>query len=413
MVGLEENSLSAVVQSATQASSTLADASPTLRNQAIQGLAQALQHHKNDILEANTLDLETSREMAIPPLLLDWLRLTPERIEGMVQTLKAIAYAVDPLSMVADAAIGKAPCHSRRVPLGVVALMYESLPHLAVIAAAMCLKTANSLILRGGSEASRTNEALFQTIQEVLSGVGFPAASVVALQGGQSGSVRDLVTQDGGIQLVIAYGRPMWVSQVSRQATVPILPVSMGNCYLYWAESGTVEVVRDMILDSHCGVPDAVNAIEKVLVYQNHSLALLSRLWDSLRDRGFELRGDEAMRSEAPELLPLEPIEWQQPYLKKVVAFRRIEDSNRAIEFINANSSLHADAIVTDSYSTAQKFLRRVDSATLYVNTSPRFYRCAPDGSTLLGMCNQKSLYRGPISLTTLTTTQKIVQGLF
>lgn len=403
--------LDVALQTAQQASIPLTAAHIVLRNQAVQAIGQALRSHQNEILEANTLDLEASREMAVSPLLLDWLRLTPERLEGLIRMLQMISYAPDPLASEGLATLGKARRYRIKVPLGVVALVYESLPHLAVLAAGMCLKTGNSLILRGGTEASHTNWALVQVIQAAIDSTGLPENSVILLQGNEGGSIRDLVTQDRRVQLVIPYGRPSWVAQIAQQSTVPTITSAMGNCYLYWTASGTVEMVRDMILDSHGGEPDAVNAIEKVLVSSQHSLPSLIRLWDSLRDRGFELRGEDALRQEAPDLRPIDPSEWKQPYLRKIVAFKSAENVEEAVAFINAHSSHHADAIATDSYSASEQFLRTVDSGSIYVNTSPRFCRCAADGQITLGMSSQKGFNRGPITLASLTTTQTIHRG--
>lgn len=399
------------LQTAQQASISLTAAPIVLRNQAIQAIGQALRAHQNDILEANTLDLEASREMAVSPLLLDWLRLTPERLEGLIRMLQMISYASDPLASEGLATLGKTQRYRIKVPLGVVALVYESLPHLAVLATGMCLKTGNSLILRGGTEASHTNWALAQVLQSAIASTGLPENSVILLQGNEGGSIRDLVTQDRRVQLVIPYGRPSWVAQVVQQATVPTITTAMGNCYLYWTASGTVEMVRDIILDSHIGEPDAINAIEKVLVSRQHSLPSLIRLWDSLRDRGYVVRGDDAMRQEAPDLDAMDASEWKQSYLRKIVAFKPVENLDEAIAFINQQSSHHATVIATDSYSASEQFLRTIDSASIYVNASPRFCRCNTDGQIALGMSNQKGLHRGAITFASLTTSQTIYRG--
>ena len=384
------------------------------RSRAVQAMAQALKRSFNDILEANTLDLEASREMAVPTVILDWLKLTPERLQTTVEILQRLAELSDPIRRVrnADYQLEHSQTYCQLMPLGVIALIYEAFPELAVIAAGLCIKTGNSLILKGGSEASHSNAAIAQVLQLALEETDLPVGCLELLAVEQGTTIRDLVTQDQYINLVIPYGRPSLVQQVVRQSTAPVLKSAMGNCYLYWSVSGSLEMARWMILDSHQSEPDPVNAIEKVLIHHTAKPSSLLTLWNSLRDKGFEIRGDAELVEAFPDLKLVGDSEWPSAYLNKTVAFKAVHSLGAAIAWINQYSSGHADCIVTESYQESRHFALGVNSASTYINASPRFSRNPSRGdSVFLGMSNQRGHRRGLISLETLTTVKHIVQG--
>ncbi|MDX2243661.1 MAG: glutamate-5-semialdehyde dehydrogenase [Leptolyngbyaceae cyanobacterium bins.302] len=405
----------AAVQSAHRASISLATTKGMLRSQAVAAMGEALKRSQNEILEANTLDLEASREMAVPDLILEWLKLTPERIQTAAQLLKRLSELPDPIGRVMDASyqIDQCQTYSQLMPLGVISLIYEAFPELAALAAGLCIKTANSLVLKGGSEASHSNQAIAQALWGAIEQAGLPEGCLQVLSSDEGASVRDLIVQDQYVNLIIPYGRPSLVQQVVRQATAPVLRSAMGNCYLYWSPSGSLEAVRWIILDSHRSEPDPVNAIEKVLIHPGQNPSSLVMLWNSLREKGFELRGDPVLVKEFPDLKPAEEMEWRQAYLDKIIAFKIVDSLEAAIAWINLNSSGHADCLVTESYQESRQFALGINSASTYVNASPRFSRNPKRGDSIfLGMSNQKGIRRGPISLQTLTTTKHIIQGL-
>lgn len=402
------------VRRAYQASLGLTTTQGADRSRAVQAMVQALKRYQDDILEANTLDLEASREMAVPELILEWLKLTPERLQATIQTLQKLAELSDPIRRVMSAAyqIPHSQTYSQLVPLGVIALVYEAFPDLAAIAAGLCIKTGNCLVLKGGSEASHTNLVIAQALQAAIYEAGLPEGCLELLPAEQGASVRDLITQDQYLNLIIPYGRPSLVQQVVRQATAPVLRSAMGNCYLYWSPSGNLEAARWMILDSHQSEPDAVNAIEKVLIHQDQNRSSLVMLWNSLREKGFTLKGSPELAAEHPDLLLAEDQEWSQAYLDKVVAFKTVSNIEAAIAWINQYSSGHADCLVTESYQESRQFALGVNSASTYINASPRFSRNPKQGDAVfLGMSNQKGHRRGLIGLETLTTLKHIVQG--
>ncbi len=403
------------VQRTYEASLILGATKGIERSRAVRAIADALDEATDDILEANTLDLEVSREMAVPDLILEWLKLTPERLNHTVETLRRLSELPDPLRRVMNASyqLDRAQTYCQLMPLGVIALIYETLPELAAIAAGLCMKTGNSLLLRGGTEASQSNQAIAQAICGALEKVGFPSGAVELIPADSGATIRDLVKQDDYINLVIPYGRPSLVQQVVRQSTAPVLRSAMGNCYLYWSPTGSLELTRSIIIDSHQSEPDPVNAIEKVLIHSNQKPSLLTMLWNNLQESGFEIRVDAELHQEFPGLAVVQEDEWHQSYLSKTVAFKRVNSIETAIRWINKYSSGHADCLVTESYLESSQFSAGINSASIYINSSPRFYRYNKQQSDgiFLGMSNQKGHRRGLISLETLTTLKHIVQG--
>ena len=404
-----------VIIRAYRASLVLATTKGLDRSRGVQAMAQALSKSFDDILEANTLDLEASREMAIPDLILNWLKLTPERLQTAIQILQRIGELSDPIRRVMNASyqLDHSQTYCQLMPLGVIALIYEAFPELGAIAAGFCIKTGNSLILKGGSEASHSNQVITQALQDALDEVGLPAGCLELFPSEQGASIRDLVTQDKYLNLVIPYGRPTLLQQVMQQATAPVLKSAMGNCYLYWSGTGSLDMIRWVILDSHASEPDPVNAIEKVLINRHQKPSSLVSLWKSLKEKGFELRGDGELVKRFPEQLTLvAESEWNQPYLNKVIAFKEVDSIEEAIAWINQYSSGHADCLVTESYQESRQFALGVDSASAYINSSPRFARNPKRGDAVfLGMSNQKGYRRGIISLETLTTLKQVIQG--
>jgi glutamate-5-semialdehyde dehydrogenase len=403
------------VTRAYRASLVLATTKGVDRSRGVQAMAQALHNSFDDILEANTLDLEASLEMAVPELVLDWLKLTPERLQTTIQILHRIGELSDPIRRVMNASyqLDHSQTYCQLMPLGVIAFIYEAFPELAAIAAGFCLKTGNSLILRGGSEASQSNQVIAQALKDALAQTGLPDGAVEILPSEQGASIRDLVTQDQFLNLVIPYGRPTLVQQVMQQSTAPVLKSAMGNCYLYWSATGSLDMVRWVILDSHASEPDPVNAIEKILINRNQKPSSLMILWNSLKEKGFELRGDAELVAQFPEQLTLAAAsEWNQPYLGKIIAFKVIDSIESAIAWMNQYSSGHADCLVTESYQESRQFALGVDSSSVYINSSPRFSRNPKRGDAVfLGISNQKGYRRGMINLEALTTLKQVVQG--
>lgn len=400
---------------ATQASLKLGVTNGADRSRAVLAMAKALQQSFDDILEANTLDLEASREMAVPELILEWLKLTPKRLSSAVEILQQLGELSDPLRRIriADYQRTDSQTYAQLMPLGVIAFIHEAFPDLGAIAAGLCIKTGNSIILKGSTEASNSNAAIANVLQTAVEDeVGLPKGCIELVSAEHCASIRDLVTQDQYINLVIPYGRASLVQQVMRQSTPPVLKSAMGNCYLYWSPNGSLEMVRWMITDSHQSEPDPVNAIEKVLIHRQAMRASLITLQKSLEEKGFKIKGDAELVEAFPDLGIAKDSEWGNAYLTKTIAFKLVDSLEEAIYWINQHSSGHADCIVTDSYQESRQFALGVNSATTYINASPRFIRNPSRGDSIfLGMSNQRGHRRGLISLESFTTVKHIVQG--
>lgn len=403
------------VKQADRASQALATTKGIDRSRGVRAMAKAIENAFEEILEANTLDLETSREMAVPELVLEWLKLTPERLQTTTEILQRLEKISDPIQRILNAPYQLDPSQTycQLMPLGAIAMVYEAFPELGAIAAGLCLKTANSLILRGGSEATHSNRAIAKALQSALEDSGLPPQALQLLPCDPEYSIQELVRQDQYLNLVIPYGRPTLVQQTAELATVPILRSAMGNCYLYWSLTGDLELVHSVIVDSHASEPDPVNAIEKVLVHTAAKPSSLIKLFHKLQETGFRLRGDEALANAFSDHLQLAvPSEWGSAYLDKIVAFKAIDGIDSAIAWINHYSSGHADCLITESYQQSRQFALGVDSALVYINSSPRFFRHSRRGdSVFLGMSNQKGYRRGLIGLESLTTFKQVVQG--
>lgn len=385
------------------------------RSRALMMMAEALERSFDDILEANTLDLEACREMAVPDLILDWLKLTPQRLDSAVKILQRLEELSDPLRRMrtAEYQLGEEQSYSQSTPLGVIAFIYEAFPELGAIAAGLCIKSGNSIILKGSTETSHSNAAIAEVLQTAVAEAGLPVGSLELITAEHGTSIRDLVTQEPYLDLVIPYGRTSLIQRVIRESTVPVLKSAMANCYLYWSPNGSlVDMVRWMIIESHASSPDPVNAIEKVLINRQNLSSSLGTLLKSLQEKGFELGGDAELKESFPQLQLVQDIEWGTAYFTKKIAFKLVDNLDTAIAWINRYSSGHADCIVTESYQESRQFALGVNSASTYINASPRFRRNPLWGDAVfLGMSNQKGHRRGLIGLESLTSLKHIVQG--
>jgi len=379
----------------------------------IRAAAEALKKQRLDILEANTLDLEASREMSIPEMITTWLRLTPDRLQTAIDCLNQLADLPSPLSQ------RSSPLGYRRIPIGTIALIYEAIPELGIIGTGLCWKAGNALILKGGSEVSHTQTTIVEILQQVLTKQDLPPACVVEVPKGTA--VKDILTQDKYLRLVIPYGRPSYVQQILKQSTVPVLPAAMGNCYMYISPSGNLEKGEEIICQSRIQSPDPVSAIEKVLVHRSWlEHPNFARFLIQLHQKNLELKGCELTIGWAWQLGdPLQNLlkpedKWHHSYLDRTLAIKVVDDLEGAIGFINLNSSGHCDVILTDSLKESQAFASQVNSSIIYINHFIPFKRSHQSAyfSVALGMTSIKSRgsFRstGLIDVESLTITKRV-----
>ncbi len=404
-----------LVDQAHQASANLAQTPVQVRNLILKELVSTLQTQQDTILEANTLDLETMRDLAVADLALQWLKLTPERLSIVRQFIESIIGLPDPLQIrsgtVANSFDGLSGF--RVLPQGVVCGLYEFLPEFPILLASLCLKTGNSLMIRGNAENTHTHQLWGNMLSAILTKGNVDPRCFYSFPSDRSITSKDLMANDLAINLVVPYGRPSFIQEIVKQRTVPVLAPVMGNCYLFWSASGSSDLVRSIILDSHVGWPDAVNSIEKVLITPNINFSLLNVLFNHLREKGFILKGDEILAADFPDLTMVESSEWSQPYLNKTVAFKVVDSMDEGIQWINRHSSGHADGLVTEAYRESQQFILGVTSSAVFINAPSRFSRLTsgPSGTIALGMLGRNSTNQGAISIERFLKRSQIVQG--
>ena len=400
-----------VAQHSRQTSFALVDLGPKGRADILRRLSLLIDQRKDDILEANTLDLEASREMAVPDLMLDWLRLTPERIQNLVTILNALVGQPDPLQQFIEDSYytTEAKVYGQRIPLGVIALVYESFPELGAIAAGLCIKSGNALIIKGGAEASHSNQTITDIMQEALTEHGVAADCIHLLPTDQNDITRELLTLNPHIQLLIPYGRPNLVQRVMKQATVPVIRTAIGNCYLYCSANASFETVLKMVFDSHQGEPDAINAIDKILLHSDCPVEKIHKLLQTLEASGYLVKGDEAFVENFDDIAIAPSDAWSQPLWDSTILCKGVRNINESVTWINHHSSGHANCIATNSYSESRYFIDHTVSGMVYVNVPPRFQRYPNGGVISLGMSVSNSYCGGPILASHLTAPKRIV----
>ena len=399
---------------ARQASIGLSQTPVQIRNQVLRSLLSSLQAQRDEILEANTLDLEMLRDSAKAGFGAKWLKLTPERLSIVHQYLELLIGLSDPLNIrsgtVAQALYGFN--NLRATPRGLICGIYEFLPEFPLFLFGLCIKSGNSLWIKGTAETSHTHQFFSNLIQTVLTKEKIDKRCFHGFVEEDPVTVED-ITACVSVNLLVPYGRSSFVQAIVQQATSPSLNSAIGNCYLFWSPSGSSDFIKTIIVDSHVGMPDAVNAIEKVLITPNLNYSLLNVVFNHLREKGFILKGDEVLKQDFPDLELANPQDWSSPFLSKTVAFKVVESLNHGIQWMNQHSSGHADGIVTDAYRESQQFILGTDSATAFINASPKFSRLTSGygGGATLGMMGRGAVW-GPIGIETFIKGNHIVQGL-
>lgn len=377
-------------------------------------VAKELDAARDAIFDANTLDLEASLEMAVPDLVIDWLKLTPDRLHLAIETLRNLAHVSLPPHV--SPSMGLPTRHPitqahQWQPLGVIAFVYEAFPEFAIIAAGLCLRTGNGLILKGGNEASQTNLAIAQVFADALDQADISPALIQSISPSDGESARRWLMQSTDLDLIIPYGRASLVNQVMREAHSPVLATAIGNCYLYWGVSAEAETVARFVIDSHASTPDPVNGIEKVLIHADMPESAIGELVRRLREANLTAKRHVGVLYEGQ--IPQDAEALAAASLNGTVMLISVDRLDTAIALMNTYSSGHANAIATESYPEVRQFTQRACSSTLYVNTSPRFMRNPPQAAEIaLGMSAQRGLTSGRIGLDTLLSRQRVVHGL-
>ncbi len=399
---LEIIQLDEMAENTKRAAQQLSKLTNVERDRLLAAMATALRQQVAEILEANTLDLEAGLSGGNSATN-NWRKLTPERLKQAIDLLERLQEL--PLT---HSPITNTPAnHYRFTPLGQIILVIDAIPEVLLLAAGMCLKTGNVPIIKCDVGINHCGRAIITVIQATIANHKLSPACCQIVDPEISLAV--LLSPATGAHQVIVYGKDNLIKEVERLASVPVISASIGNCYLYWSASSSWEIVRSSIVDSHIGEPDAVSAIEKVLIQPEHKSSNLIALWTSLQEKGFQLLGDEHLVNNYPDYLQLSAPEfWSQPYFNKTVAFKSVENLDIGIRYINQHSSSHADTIITALFAEAQQFAASVETACIYINTSPRFQRYTGN-YIFLGIASQKSHQPGFISLERMMTAKPII----
>jgi glutamate-5-semialdehyde dehydrogenase len=409
-------SVSDMCAAAKRASRTLATLGSGVKNDALEAIAVALIDRAPEILDANAQDLEAGRQNALSAALLDRLALDAQRIADMAAGVRKIASLPDPVGEVIDG--HRLPngldVRKVRVPLGVVAVVYEARPNVTIDAAALCLKSGNAIVLRGSSSAAHSNAVLASVAADAAIAAGLPEGALSLVAGGGRRELAELATQSGVVDLIIPRGGEGLKAALKGVATVPVIYAASGNCHVYVDASADLDSAREIVLNAKLQRPGVCNAAETLLVHEDIAERFLPETLNALATAQVTLHGDDRARAAAPAV-PIGPAtdeDWDTEYLALEMTVGVVDSTAEAIEHINAHGSGHSEAIVTRDTGSARSFQLGIDAACVYVNASTRFTDGGEFGmGAEIGNSTQKLHARGPIGLRELCTFKYLVEG--
>ena len=409
-------SVAEVCREAKDASHLLARASREKKDACLRDLADRIDASVDGLLEANRADIDAGREQGLNQALIDRLTLTEARIAEMAKGVREIADLDDPVGEVVEGWTlqNGLEVQKKRVPIGVVAVVYEARPNVTIDAAALCLKSGNAALLRGSSSAESSNAFLAGLIAETLAAAELPAASVSLLSGGGHEQLSELATAEGLVDLIIPRGGEGLKNALKSVAKVPVMYAAAGNCHVYVHQDADLEMAERIAYNAKVQRPGVCNAAETLLVHKGVAARLLPNLLGQLSEAGVELVGDERTRESAGSVPISEAteVDWDTEYHGLKMAVGVVDSLGEAVEHINRHGTGHSDAIVTGSEEVGDEFTDGVDSAAVYVNASTRFTDGYEFGmGAEIGNSTQKLHARGPIGLRELTTTKYVVHG--
>jgi glutamate-5-semialdehyde dehydrogenase len=403
-----------IAEEARKASIILAKTSTTIKNGALRGAAALIRKNAAAIQQANQIDLEAGREKGLSSAMLDRLTLSGKSLEGVAVMLEEVAALPDPVGEVTEMRVR--PNGMRvgrmRVPLGVIGLVYESRPNVTADAAALCLKSGNACVLRGGSEAFHSNTALAALLQEALKNNGLPAAAVSFIETTDREAVRALCRQRGNVDVIIPRGGKSLIETVVELANIPVLKHYDGICHVYVDEFADPVMAHRICMNAKIQRPGVCNAAETFLIHKAQAGEFLRNLLADLHKHNVEARGCDKLRAIYPDVKTAVEEDWKTEYLDLIVSIKIVENLDETLDHIDRYSSRHTDAIVTNDYAASQRFLREVDSSSVLVNASTRFSDGGQYGlGAEMGISTDKLHARGPMGLVELTCQKFIVYG--
>lgn len=399
---------------ARAAARVISQADTASKNRALSAIAERILASEQKLTAANKLDVQAGRDNGLDAALLDRLTLTPARIKTMAAGLKQVAGLTDPVGEISGLAYRPSGIRvgRMRVPLGVIGIIYESRPNVTADAAALCLKAGNACILRGGSEALNSNLAIAECIREGLEEAGLPQAAVQVVQSSDRNLVGMLLKMKDSVDLIIPRGGKSLIERVAKESEIPVLKHLDGICHVYIDDKADLAMARRVAFNAKTYRYGICGAMETLLVAEKVAQAVLPELAAEFRKAGVELRGCKRSRGVVPDMLEATETDWSTEYLAPILSIKIVDGLEAAIEHIEHYGSHHTDAIVTEDYTRAQRFLREVDSSSVMVNAPT----CFADGfeyglGAEIGISTDKLHARGPVGLEGLTTLKFIILG--
>ncbi|MCL4499219.1 MAG: glutamate-5-semialdehyde dehydrogenase [Chloroflexi bacterium] len=402
-------------QRAKKASRGLASATTGVKNDALAAMAEALMANADRILIANEKDMEEASGKGIGAMLLDRLMINTVRLKEMAEGLYDVAVLSDPVGEVVKG--WKVPnglsIRLTRVPLGVVAMIYEARPNVTVDAAGLCLKSGNAVILRGGSLAEHSNAALAEVVSKAATDAGIPEGAIQAIATTSREAAGELMALEGYVDVLVPRGGPNLIKTVLANSKVPVLYAGAGNCHVYVDAAADLPMARRIVMNAKCQRPSVCNAIETLIVHSSVANELIPVVAGDLIDKGVEIRGDEHVRAIYSDAKEAVEEDWRTEFLELIIAVKVVGSLDEAIDHINTYGTGHSESIITESYEAAKRFTEEVDAAAVYVNASTRFTDGAQFGmGAEIGISTQKLHARGPMGLTALTSTKYVIEGM-
>jgi len=406
--------LIAIGKRAKEAAKQLAHLNTEQKNRVLLLVAELLESSIPNLLEANAADLKQGEEMGLKGAIVERLSLTDEKIRGIAEGLREIVKLDDPIGEIEE--MKKRPngllIGKKRVPLGVVGVIYESRPNVTADVAGLCIKTGNVCVLRGGKEAFRSNNAMVKIFHQAIFECGLDPHMVQLVQDTSRESAMAMMKLNAYLDILIPRGGAGLIQAVVQNSTVPVIETGVGNCHIYVDEAADLEKAVAIVYNAKTHRPGVCNAAESLLIHKNVAAEILPVLGEALKEGGVEIRGDRWTCEMIPEATPATEEDWSTEYLDLVISSKVVGSVEEAVDHINQYGSMHSESIVTENYSHSQYFLERVDAAAVYVNASTRFTDGFEFGyGAEIGISTQKLHARGPMGLKELTTSKYIIYG--
>lgn len=413
VITMDENTIIAQAEAAKRAALEMMALETSVKNSALNAMADALINHSSEIIAANQKDVEAAKLANRPQAMIDRLELNEARIQGMAAGLRKVADLPDPVGG-ADA-VYKRPnglhIEKRRVPLGVVGIIYEARPNVTADAIGLCIKSGNACLLRGGSEAINSNVAVADIMAKAAYDAGLPFGAIQLVRDVSRESSVTMMKLNGLLDVLIPRGGASLIQTVIKNATVPVIETGVGNCHVYVDDSADLNMAANIVYNAKCSRPAVCNAAESLLVHKAVA-PKLAYITMPLKQKQVELRACQLAIKFLPDAVPAKESDWEEEYLDYIMSVRVVDSVQEAIDHINKYGTKHSETIITESYKNAEMFLNNVDAAAVYVNASTRF----TDGEEFgfgaeIGISTQKLHARGPMGLEALTTIKYVVRG--